>query len=394
MLYILDEPSIGLHPRDTEKLIHLLYKLKERGNSVYVVEHDPDIIRSAEWIIDLGPDAGSKGGELIYTGTPEELVKANSITAKYLFPATLPKYNRRKCSDYLEVNNANIHNLKNVSVKIPKGVLTCVTGVAGSGKSSLIHYCFMEQYPDTVLIDQQPIGRSSRANPATFTGIFDIIRKEFAAATGTKPSLFSFNSEGACPKCNGQGLVSLELSFLDAMKTQCDECEGKRYKQEVLELLFQGKNIAEVLDMTVNRAMDFFKTSRIKKQLKILQEVGLGYLKLGQTLSSLSGGESQRLKIAAELHKDGNIYVMDEPTTGLHMSDIVRLYTIIQSLVAKNNTVIIIEHNLDIIKYADWIIDMGHEGGKNGGEVIFEGLPEDIVKCERSVTGRYLRSKF
>ena len=251
-------------------------------------------------------------------------------------------------------------------------------------------YVFLKQYPKAIVIDQSAIGKSSRANPATYTGIFDFIRKEFAQATGADPSLFSFNSKGACPKCNGQGLLSFELHFLDAVKTICDECEGKRYKPDVLGLRYMNKTIAEVLDMTVDEAYQFFISEKINKQLKVLQDVGLGYLKIGQSLSSLSGGESQRLKIASELHKVGNIYVMDEPTTGLHMSDILRLYQIIRSLVDKNNTVIVIEHNLDIIKYADWIIDMGPEGGRQGGEVLFQGIPENIVNCVNSYTGKYL----
>ena len=256
----------------------------------------------------------------------------------------------------------------------------------------MIHQVFLKQYPDSVVIDQSSIGRSSRANPATYTGIFDLIRKEFAKATGADASLFSFNSKGACPKCNGQGVISFELHFLDAVKTICDECEGKRYKSDVLELKFQGKSIADILDMSVDEALSFFSSSKICKQIKVLQDVGLGYLKIGQSLSSLSGGESQRLKIASELHKVGNIYVMDEPTTGLHMSDIFRLYNIIRSLVDKNNTVIVIEHNLDIIKYADWIIDMGPEGGRQGGEVLFQGIPEDLINIGASRTAQYLKN--
>jgi len=269
-------------------------------------------------------------------------------------------------------------------------VLTCVTGVAGSGKSSLIHGCFAKEHPEAIVIDQSPVGKSSRANPATFTGVFDSIRKEFAEATGTDPSLFSFNSKGACPKCKGQGGLTFELQFLDSVKTICDECNGGRYQSGVLQLKYQDKSIADVLDMTVNQAYSFFKPQAIRKHLHILQEVGLGYLKLGQSLSTLSGGESQRLKIATELNKESNIYIMDEPTTGLHMSDIENFHRIVRSLVAGNNTVVIIEHNLDIIRCADWIIDMGPEGGKNGGEVLFEGIPEDLVKCEASYTGKYL----
>ena len=391
MLYVLDEPSIGLHPRDTEKLLTILFRLKDKGNSVFVVEHDPDIIRAAEWIVDIGPKAGKLGGNVVYNGEPNGLAHTESITGKYLHNTEKPKFNRKKPTEFFEIRIASANNLKNVSVKIPKGLLTCVTGVAGSGKSSLIHECFAKQHPEAIVIDQSPIGKSSRANAATFIGVFDLIRKEFATATKADASLFSFNSKGACPKCNGQGVLTFELHFLDSVKTICDECEGKRYHYEVLELKYQDKNIAEVLDMTINQAYEFFSVAKIKKHLKILQEVGLGYLKLGQSLSTLSGGESQRLKIASELNNQSNIYIMDEPTTGLHMSDIDNFYRIVQALVAKNNTVVIIEHNLDIIKYADWIIDMGPEGGKKGGELIFQGIPEEIVNFSNSYTARFLK---
>jgi excinuclease ABC A subunit len=392
MLYVLDEPSIGLHPRDTETLVSILLRLKEKGNSVFVVEHDPDIIRSAEWIVDLGPLAGKFGGTVVYNGEPHGLANTESITGRYLLKRDKPVFTRKTATSFFEINNATANNLKNISVKIPKGVLTCVTGVAGSGKSSLIHECFAKKHNEVVVIDQSPIGKSSRANAATFIGVFDLIRKEFASATGSEASLFSFNSKGACLKCNGQGVLTFELHFLDSVKTVCDECEGRRYHSDVLELKYQGINIAETLDQSVDQAYDFFKSSKIRGYLKLLQDVGLGYLKLGQSLSTLSGGESQRLKIATELKKEGNIYIMDEPTTGLHMSDIENFYKIVQALVKNGNTVVIIEHNLDIIKYADWIIDLGPEGGKKGGELIFQGLPEDIVNCSQSITGKYLKN--
>lgn len=391
MLYVLDEPSIGLHPRDTDKLLSILKRLRDNGNSVFVVEHDPEIIRAAEWIIDIGPKAGVNGGQLIYSGDPKGITETSSITGAFLNNSEKVVFKRKLAKEFISIENARVNNLKNVSVKIPVGVLTCITGVAGSGKSSLIHQVFLKQFPNSIVIDQSAIGKSSRANPATYTGIFDLIRKEFASATSAEPSLFSFNSKGACPKCNGQGLLSFELHFLDAVKIVCDECDGKRYKPEVLELKLNGKSIADVLDMSVDEACQFFTTAKITKQLNVLKEVGLGYLKIGQSLSSLSGGESQRLKIASELHKAGNIYIMDEPTTGLHMSDILRLYGIIRSLVDKNNSVIVIEHNLDILKYADWIIDMGPEGGNQGGEVLFQGVPEDLVNCTNSHTAVHLK---
>lgn len=391
MLYVLDEPSIGLHPRDTEKLLKILFQLKEKGNSVFVVEHDPEIIKAAEWIVDIGPKAGKEGGKVVYSGETKGVKSVESITGRFLFSSTRPVYKRRSPKEFFEIRNASVNNLKNISVQIPKGILTCVTGVAGSGKSSLIHECFAKQHPEAIVIDQSPIGKSSRANPATYIGVFDLIRKEFASSTNTDASLFSFNSKGACPKCNGQGTISFELHFLDSIRTVCDECEGQRYHADVLQYKYKDRSIADVLNMTVNQAFEFFSVQKINRHLHLLRQTGLGYLKLGQSLSTLSGGESQRLKIAVELTNESNIYIMDEPTTGLHMSDIDNFYIIVKSLVDRHNTVIIIEHNLDIIKYADWIIDIGPEGGKNGGEVIFCGTPEDLVKCERSHTGRYLQ---
>jgi excinuclease UvrABC ATPase subunit len=394
LLYVLDEPSIGLHPRDTEKLITMLFRLKELGNSVLVVEHDPDIIKAAEWLVDIGPGAGKFGGTIVYLGEPSGINQSESITGKFLFVNEKVRVKRKKGNGFFDITNANSHNLRNISVKIPQGVLTCVTGVSGSGKSSLIHECFLKQHPDAIVIDQSPIGKSSRANPATYIGVFDLIRKEFAAKTGAEASLFSFNSAGACPQCNGQGVIRYELHFLDAVKTICDRCEGKRYKPEVLELKIKNHSIANIINMNASQAINFFNNPKITSHLDNLIKVGLDYLKIGQSLSTLSGGESQRLKVATELHKKGNIYVMDEPTTGLHLSDIANFYRIIKSLVDKNNTVIIIEHNLDIIKYADWIIDLGPEGGKNGGELIFQGVPEDLIKIDNSYTGRFLKQKL
>lgn len=390
LLYVMDEPSIGLHPRDTEKLIRVLHGLKEKGNSVFVVEHDPEIIKACEWIIDIGPKAGKYGGSLVYAGPAEGIKSTESITAKYLFKEKPLILKNNDFTRFIEIKNARVHNLKNVSVKIPLHALTCVTGVAGSGKSSLIHECLSKQHPEAIVIDQSPIGKSSRANPATYTGVFDLIRKEFAAATGAEASLFSFNSKGACPKCNGQGTLSYELHFLDAVRTICDECEGKRYHTDVLTKLYKGLNIADVLNMTVAQALEFFDSVAIKKRLKVLSETGLSYLKIGQSLSTMSGGESQRLKIATELHNESNLYIMDEPTTGLHMSDIENFYRIIKSLVENKNTVVIIEHNLDIIREADWIIDMGPEGGNKGGEILYQGPAAGLPNCKNSYTAKYL----
>lgn len=392
LLYVLDEPSIGLHPRDTEKLLSILTRIKNMGNSVFIVEHDPDIIKAAEWIVDIGPKAGELGGKVIYNGAFRDFKNSQSITSKYIFNSLKPKYHRKQAEDFYKIDNANINNLKNVSVKIPKGILTCITGVAGSGKSSLIYDCFARQHPKAIVIDQSSIGKSSRANSMTYSGAFDLIRKEFAKHTHSDASLFSFNSKGACPKCKGQGTLSFEMFFLDSVKTICDECDGKRYHSEILELKYKEKSIADVLDMTIVKALDFFEDKKIIKLLKTLDDVGLGYLKLGQSTSTLSGGEAQRLKIASELHKESNIYIMDEPTTGLHLSDIGNFYRIIKTLVDNNNTIVIIEHNLDIIKYADWVIDLGPEGGKNGGEVLFEGTPEDLINCEKSYTGKCLKN--
>jgi len=393
LLYVLDEPSVGLHPRDTERLIELMKDLRDRGNSVFVVEHDPDIIQSAQWAVDMGPKAGSLGGQVMYNGPAEGLIHSDRLTGKCLQSlkdSTLRK-DIRHWSESYKVEHACANNLKDISVNIPKGVLTCVTGVAGCGKSSLVHECFAANHPEAVVIDQQPIGRTSRGSVASFVGVFNYIRQLFADESGEYIGLFSYNSEGACPKCQGRGFISYEMSFLDAVHTKCDECDGKRYNAKALSYKVNGKNIAEVLDLTVLQAIDYFKNEKkIVRLLSLLEEVGLSYLKLGQTLSTLSGGESQRLKIAKELKKKGNIYIMDEPTTGLHMSDISHFLGIIDRLVDSGNTVVVIEHNLEVIRHADWIIDLGPEGGKNGGQVLFEGIPEDLKKCTQSITGKYI----
>lgn len=392
LMYILDEPSVGLHPRDNQKLIAILQKLRDKGNSVFVVEHDPEIILSADYAVDIGPAAGALGGEVVYAGPIAGLKDSNGLTGKLLSRRQEQvSFQRKKWTDYLEIKNATLHNLKDVSVKIPKGVLTCITGVAGSGKSSLINDFFLRQNQQAIVVDQSPIGKNSRSNPATYLGIFDLIRKEFGQKTGVSPSLFSFNSRGACPKCKGLGTVSYEMSFLDEVKVTCDQCQGQRYTDEVLKLLYHGQNIHQVLSTTIAELKGFFADREVNRKLEVLCEVGLGYLQLGQPLSTLSGGEAQRIKLASQLHKKGEIYVLDEPTTGLHLADIEKLLGIVKRLVAQENTVIVIEHNLDVIKHADWLIDLGPEGGNRGGQVVFEGLPEEIIHCSKSYTGQYLK---
>jgi excinuclease UvrABC ATPase subunit len=391
VLYIFDEPSIGLHPRDVHRLNDLLQKLRDKGNTVLVVEHDPAVIQVADHIVDVGPYAGSRGGTIVYEGSVEGLRTADTLTGQHLNRSLSIKDSFRQATGRLSITNANANNLQNVSVDIPTGILTVVTGVAGSGKSSLIHHTFLRQCPDAVVIDQSAVGASSRSNPATYTGILDDIRKAFATANKVSQSLFSFNSKGACETCQGLGVIYTNLSFMDEVKILCETCGGKRFKDEVLAYKLDDKSISDVLALPVREALDFFSAREIVRRLQALSDVGLDYLTLGQPLSTLSGGECQRIKLASELHKKGSIYVMDEPTTGLHMSDIGHLLAIMNRLVDTGNTVIVIEHNLDIIKNADWIIDMGPEGGHKGGQVLFEGTPQQLLSARQSLTGAYLR---
>ncbi|RJE87056.1 excinuclease ABC subunit UvrA [Paenibacillus sp. 1011MAR3C5] len=389
--YIFDEPSVGLHPRDVHRLNELLQKLRDKGNTVIVVEHDPDVIKVADHIVDVGPHAGSRGGTIVYEGTYPGLLESGTLTGNHMKRPLQLKQECRQPSGTLSIKNATLHNLNNVSVDIPTAVLTVVTGVAGSGKSTLINEVFLSQHPDAIVIDQSAVGVSTRSNPATYTGIMDDVRKAFASANKVNQGLFSFNSKGACENCQGLGVVYTDLAFLESVKLPCEVCGGKRFKEEVLEYKLNGKSIADVLEMTVEQALEFFELKEVVRKLQAMSDVGLNYVTLGQPLSTLSGGECQRIKLASELHKKGSIYVMDEPTTGLHMSDIGQLMGIMNRLVDTGNTVIVIEHNLDVISQADWIIDMGPDGGSKGGQVVFEGLPSQIIHAEQSITGRYLQ---
>jgi excinuclease UvrABC ATPase subunit len=355
------------------------------------VEHDPDVIRAADHIVDVGPHAGAAGGEIVFEGTFEGLRRSDTLTGRFLERALPIKKDVRTPKGWLKVRNARANNLKGVDVDIPTAVLTVITGVAGSGKSSLIEGVFLPKHPEAIVIDQSPVGTSTRSNPATYTGVMDDIRKAFATANKVDAGLFSFNSKGACENCNGSGVIYTELSFLGGVKTPCEICEGRRFKDEVLRYKLDGRNVAEVLALTVAQALDAFKQRDIVAKLQAMSDVGLDYLTLGQPLSTLSGGECQRIKLASELHRRGNIYVLDEPTTGLHMSDTSHLLAMLDRLVDAGNTVIVIEHNLDVIRHADWVIDLGPEGGSRGGEIVFTGTPAALLKAEGSLTGQYLR---
>ena len=413
LIYILDEPTVGLHPRDIDHLIVMLRRLRDHGNSVLVVEHDPAVVRAADWIVDIGPGAGEGGGELVFSGGLDDLLRTDTATARALNDqVAAPGRSRRTFDDAFRIENASSNNLRNLSVRIPKGVLTCVTGVAGSGKSSLVAE-FIESPRcrpasaggggNVVVVDQRPVGRSSRSNPATYVGVFDPIRRAFAAANRVSPALFSFNAKGSCPKCKGRGFLEVELSFLDDVRLECKVCEGRRYRDDVLKLTYHGRSIHDVLEMTVAAALRFFESiedprkrgTGIASGLRLLVDAGVGYLRLGQSLSTLSGGEAQRLKLASELTRTGNVYVMDEPTTGLHPADIDRLLGIVDRLIAGGNTVVVIEHNLDVITAADWVVDLGPEGGRGGGAIVAEGTPETVAALHAaSHTGRYLQERL
>ena len=425
--YILDEPSIGLHQRDNDKLIATLKKLRDLGNTLIVVEHDEDTMLAADHVVDIGPGAGKNGGYVVAQGTAEEIMNVpESITGAYLskrIEIPVPA-ERRKPSGYLTVKGAEEHNLKKINVKIPTGILTCVTGVSGSGKSSLVNEILsksltrtlnrarcipgkhskiegVEKLDKVINIDQSPIGRTPRSNPATYTGVFDMIRDLFAAtpdakAKGYKKGRFSFNIKGGrCEACSGDGILKIEMNFLPDIYVPCEVCDGKRYNRETLDVKYKGKSIYDVLDMTVEEALDFFKhIPTIHRKIQTLYDVGLSYVKLGQPSTTLSGGEAQRIKLATELSKRSTgktIYILDEPTTGLHFADVHKLIEILHRLVEGGNTVVVIEHNLDVIKTADYLIDMGPEGGDKGGTVVACGTPEKVAECEESYTGYYMR---
>lgn len=391
MTYIFDEPSTGMHPRDVHRMNKLLISLRDKGNTVLVVEHDKDVISIADEIIDVGPLAGKSGGTILFQGSYENLILSDTLTGKAMRMKLPIKEKSRQSKGLLLVRGAKLHNLKNVDVDIPVGIMTVITGVAGSGKSTLISQVFAKQYEEDVIkVDQATITATNRSMPTTFLGFFDEIRKLFAKKNNVDAGIFSFNSKGACPVCAGKGVIVTELVFMDPIVTECETCGGTRYSDEALSHRLNGKNIVEVLAMTIEEALEFFNDRKILKPLNAMKEVGLSYMTLGQPLSTLSGGERQRIKLAKYLDKKGNIFIFDEPTTGLHSSDVEKLINLFDKMVKKENTVIIIEHNLDVVKRADWIIDVGPDGGKNGGEIVFEGTPVEMLKSD-TITAKCLR---
>jgi len=392
--YVFDEPTAGLHPHDVQRMNDLLLRLRDKGNTVLVVEHEPETIAIADHVIDLGPRAGTAGGEVVFEGTVDGLRTSGTLTGRHLDDRALLKPSVRKPTGAVQIRGANTHNLQNVDVDIPLGVLVVVTGVAGSGKSSLIHGSLAKR-EDAVAVDQTPIRGSRRSNPATYTGLLDPIRKAFAKANGVKPALFSANSEGACPACNGAGVIYTDLGMMAGVSTVCEECEGRRFQASVLEYRLGDLNIAEVLDLPVSQAIDYFgsgeaKTPAAHAILKRMADVGLGYLTLGQPLTTLSGGERQRLKLATHMGNSGGIYVLDEPTTGLHLADVEQLLGLLDQLVDSGKSVIVIEHNQSVMAHADWIIDLGPGAGHDGGRIVFEGTPADLVAKRSTLTGQHL----
>ncbi|MEU8604845.1 excinuclease ABC subunit UvrA [Streptomyces parvulus] len=390
MTYIFDEPSVGLHPRDVGRLGDLLLRLRDKGNTVLVVEHDPDVIALADHVVDMGPRAGADGGRVVFEGTPAQLAASDTLTGRCLGRRTAVRAEPREADGRLWVKGAGRHNLRDVTVAFPTGVLTAVTGVAGSGKSTLVAE-LTAAHPDAVAVDQSAIGVSARSTPATYLGIMDTVRKHFARETGTEPGFFSFNSAGACGTCEGRGVIHTDLAFMDPVTTTCHDCEGRRFREEVLRLTVDGRSVADVLAMTAGQALDYFADPGLRRRLRALHDVGLTYLTLGQPLSTLSGGERQRIKLATRLHRTGAVYVLDEPTTGLHMSDVQGLLALLDRLVDTGNTVVVVEHNLDVVAHADWVVDLGPDGGRDGGRVIFEGTPRDLLAARGSSTAEHLR---
>ena len=392
--YVFDEPTIGLHAHDVERMNALLRRLRDKGNTVLVVEHDPEVIRIADHVVDMGPGAGPHGGTVVFEGTVDGLAASGTTTGRHLETRQELKVVPRMARGSIPIRHARLHNLKDVSVDVPLGLLVAVTGVAGSGKSSLIHGCLPRTDPSVTVVDQSAIRGSRRSNPATYTGILDPIRTAFAKANGVKPALFSANSEGACQNCNGLGKTYTSLGFMSEVVSVCEVCEGRRFTDDVLEYRLRGRNIVEALALPVEEARDFFGERPVKVMLDRLADVGLGYLSLGQELDTLSGGERQRLKLAIEMSGDTEVYVLDEPTTGLHLQDVDNLVGLLDRLVQSGRTVIVIEHNLDVVARADWVIDLGPGGGHDGGRVIFEGPPAELARTEGSLTGQHLRRRL
>lgn len=389
--YIFDEPTAGLHPADAQKIGKLLLALRDNHNTVLVVEHSRQMIELADHVVEMGPLAGAQGGQVIFQGTVEQLKQTDTLTAACMREKIALNTHPLPWAQSFSLEHVSRNNLKDVSVEIPKGILTAVTGVAGSGKSSLIRQEFVERYPDCIVIDQKPIGTSARSTPATYTGVMDDIRKLFAKENGVSVQWFSFNSKGACPVCKGKGEILPDVAFADPVAILCEECMGKRYNPAALSYPYQGKNIEEVMSLTIHQALEFFPQPKIHERLQCMLDVGLGYMTLRQPTSTLSGGEVQRLKLASELHKQGNVYVLDEPTTGLHNQDVARLLQLLRRIVTAGNTVIVVEHRQELLAQADWIIDLGPEGGRKGGKVMFTGTPEQLLACADSLTGQYLR---
>ena len=394
MVYVLDEPSVGLHPQDITRLKNSLRHLRDHGNTVLIVEHHREIIAMADHVVDMGPMAGSHGGEIMFEGSYDALIKSDTITGRMLRYKSAMKTNPRQPNGWFPVRHADLHNLKDLSVDIPQGVMTVVAGVAGSGKSSLMEFFQNHCDRETIFIGQKNIGINLRSTPATYLDISDPIRKLFAQANKVNMQLFSFNSKGACPACGGKGVIVSDMAFMESIETVCELCNGSRYAEEVLQYKYKGKNIAEVMDFSVEEAVEFFEGQPFHPQLKALQKVGLGYLHLNQTMTTLSGGELQRIKLADQLHRKGEVFIIDEPTDGLHLDDVHRLLKLFHEMTDAGNTLILIEHSLDVMKEADYIIELGLGGGDKGGELLFAGSPADILSAPHSVTAPYLRESL